>query len=388
MKYLSEFDLNLRYHFSEILNTPLAKPYWVYISLTHNCNFNCQMCGVKKILRGHELDIDVLKRSLKEIAGWGSDCVVMLTGGEIFLRKDIFEIIGYASSLGINIEAVSNGSQINNPQFAKKIIDSGLKNIAISLDGANSKTHDYIRGVDGAHRKAMDAIGYLCQEKRIKGAGPQISVWTTIMKENVEELYEIIALVKSAGVECLVYHPVIVNQDDMQNTIKSGLFWIGNDNIGALKQQIDKIAEHQKKDNLIAFLHDPYLWLGYFQGTLRRKDWRCNPFVFVDIGPDGFVRSCGPAFGNIKEMSLNDCLQTKDAKKARERMRACPKPCLQTCWAWPQADHLDSIVKDFITKIDGSCLSNTDKKRRIKEAAGLLTKYEQLLLKNHKTDGR
>jgi len=388
MDYLKEFETNLAYHFSEALSYLLAKPYWIFISLTHQCNFNCQMCGVKKILRGYELDFNLLKRVLKEIASWNSDGVIMLTGGEPFLRKDIFEIIDYSLSLGLKTEVVTNGSQIYNPEIAKRIIDSGLQNIAISLDGVNPQTHDYIRGTDGAYKKALDAISYLCQEKKIRNDGPQISVWTTIMNENIEELYEIIFLVKDLGVECLVYHPVIVKQEDMQNTIKSGQFWIRYDQIGVLKEQIDKIVDYQKQNGLVAFLHNPYLWLKHFQGLTTKKDWRCNPFVFVDIGPDGFVRSCGPAFGNIKEMSLGACLETKEAKKAREGMQRCQKPCLQTCWAWPEADSLINAVRNFTYQVENLDGNNGDKAKTIKEGLELLTKYEDLALRNYKKDGR
>jgi MoaA/NifB/PqqE/SkfB family radical SAM enzyme len=341
------------------------------------------MCGVKKILRGYELDLDILKKTLDEVASWNSDCVIVLTGGEPFLRKDIFDIIDYSVSLGLNTEVISNGILINNPQIAKRIINSGLQNIAISLDGANPQTHDYIRGQEGAYRKVLDAIGYLHQEKRIKNYGPQISVWTTIMKENIEELYEIAFLTKDLGVECLVYHPVIVNQDDMQNTIKAGQFWITEDKIMILKQQIDKIVDFQKKDGLVVFLHDPYLWLKYFQGTLTKEDWRCNPFVFINIGPDGYVRSCGPAFGNVKEMSLTDCLTSPAAKRARERMQRCQKPCLQTCWARPDADSLTDIVKNFLCQLKNFNGNNGEKKKIIKKGFELLTKYEDLIRKNY-----
>jgi len=64
------------------------------------------MCGVKNILQEFELDTDVLKKNLKEIAGWGSDCVVLLTGGEPFLRKDIFDIIDYAVSYNGTVQYV------------------------------------------------------------------------------------------------------------------------------------------------------------------------------------------------------------------------------------------------------------------------------------------
>lgn len=376
---LKKFNSDLEYHFSEIISRPLAKPYWIYISLTHKCNFDCQMCGVKKILKEYELDFNLLRKVLDEVASWNSDCVIMLTGGEPFLRKDIFEIIGYSVSLGLKTEVVSNGSFINNPHIAERIICSGLQNIAISLDGTNPQTHDYIRRINGAYKKALDAISYLTQEKKIKGKGPQISVWTTIMKENIKELYEIIFLAKELGVECLVYHPVIVVQDDMQNTIRSGSFWIKEEEIKILKEQIDKIVEYQQQNGLVAFLHDPYLWLKYFEGTLTKEDWKCNPFVFIDIGPDGYVRSCGPAFGNIKEISLTECLYTKEAQKARNRMKRCQNPCLQTCWARPESDSLDGIVQNFIFKVKESNLYDGKKQKIIKEALRILTKYERLI---------
>ncbi|HCD37914.1 MAG TPA: hypothetical protein DEQ77_04175, partial [Candidatus Omnitrophica bacterium] len=177
INYLDEYKSNLGFHFSEILNIPLAKPYWIFISLSHKCNLDCRMCGVKHVLKGQELEFDLVKKALDEVAGWDSDCVVLFTGGEPFLRKDIFNIISYSVSLGLKTEVVSNGSLINNPQIAKSIIDSGLKNIAISLDGAHADTHDYIRASAGAHKKATDALRYLSQAKRIKGPGPQISAW-------------------------------------------------------------------------------------------------------------------------------------------------------------------------------------------------------------------
>lgn len=382
LNILNEYNLNLGFFFSGIVNQPLVKPYWIFISLTHDCNFNCQMCGVKRILKGYELDFGILKKALDEVASWDTDCVIMLTGGEPFLREDIFEIINYSVSLGLKTEVVSNGSLISSPQIAQRITESGLQNIAVSLDGVSPQTHDYIRGAEGGYRKALDALSYLCEAKKAKGSGPQISVWTTIMKENVEELYEIIFLAKDLGVECLVYHPVIVNQADMQNTIKAGHLWITQDGIGILKQQIDKIVDYQKKNGLVAFLHESYLWVNYFQGTLTKKGWKCNPFVFIDIGPDGNVRSCGPAFGNIKEMDLTVCLNTPEAKKARERMTLCEKPCLQTCWARPEADSLTHIVEDFLFQLKSFDGDNGEKKKIIKGGIKLLTKYEDLIHQN------
>lgn len=378
---LNEYRRNVEFNFSELSSMPFSKPYWIFISLSHRCNLDCRMCGVKHVLKGEDLDFDAVKKALDEVAAWNSDCVVLFTGGEPFLRKDIFDIIDYSVSLGIKTEVVSNGSLINNPRFATSIIDSGLKNIAVSLDGVCAATHDSIRAVDGAHSMAVNALSHLSQAKKNKGRGPQISAWVTIMNENVPELYDIISLAIKNGVECLVYHPVIVVQDDMQNTVKSSGLWIGEDKMGKLKEQIDKIVGYQKEHGLVAFLHDPYHWLEYFRGNLTRERWKCNPFVFIDIGPDGLVRSCGSAFGSIKDMTIEACLNTKEAHKAREKMSRCQRPCLQTCWSRPEADSLREIINNFIGKVRKLETGKIEKKRVLEKGLELLSGYEGLIAK-------
>ena len=377
MNILREFETNLSYHFSEILEKPMAKPCWIFFSLSHKCTYNCQMCGVVKILKGYELRAEEVKRVFSEISQWDWDFTIVITGGEPFLRPDIFDIFRYAEGLKLNVEVVSNGSLIDQV-MAENIMSSGLKNIAISLDGAKEETHDLIRQ-PGAFKKAIQALRLLVAAKKKYGSGPQISVWTTIMKENVRELFDIISLARGLGVECLVYHPVIVAQEDMQNTSSNARFWLKDTDILELKKQIDRIVGYQKRKGLVAFLHDPYLWIKHFKGELTRKEWKCNPFVFTNIGPDGEVRSCGAAFGNINKMSFQECLNSDEAYRARNTMKNCTKPCLQTCWANPQADSLPVIIESLISNMKKSGLDKESKKKLLSAALSRLDYYEEML---------
>jgi MoaA/NifB/PqqE/SkfB family radical SAM enzyme len=371
---LKKFETGLAYHFSELLEQPLAKPLWIYISLSHKCTYHCQMCGVVDILQGHELHKDAVKKLFDEIAAWGPGPTIVLTGGEVFLRGDVFEIIAYGAEKGLTIEAVSNGSLITK-DLADKIIASGLSNIAVSLDGAREATHDAIRQ-PGAYRKAVTALKHLSGSKRGRGRGPQISTWVTIMRENVQELYDIIPVVKDAGAECLVYHPVIVNQEDMQNTSPQARFWLKENDIAVLKGQIDRIVAYKDRHGMVAVLHDPYMWIKHFRGELTKSEWKCNPFVFLNVGPDGDVRSCGAAFGNIKDLSLDECLRTKEADACRRTMMNCRKPCLQTCWADPDSDNLGNIVDAFIGGVGKSTLDKKSKRELLRRASRVLADYE------------
>ncbi len=372
---LEKFKRDIDFYFSEVFNFPFAKPYWFYLSLSHKCTYRCKMCEVVKILNNFELTTIEAKRIIDEIAALEKDSTLVITGGEALIRHDIFDIIDYAVNKGVKTELVSNGCLIN-ADTAKKIISSGLRNIAISLDGAREETHDSIRE-KGAFNKAVNALMMLTEEKRKNKTGPQVSVWTTIMRENVRELSDVIPLVSRIGVECLVYHPVIVAQDDMQNTYQNAPFWLKGEDLEILEEQISRINEYREKNGLIALLHDPYLWLDYFKGSLSKKQWKCNPFVFINIGPDGFVRSCGPAFGNIKELSLEEILNTNEACSARKNMQLCNKPCLQTCWANSDSDSLLNIVKLFIQRVNQS----GDKGSFLKEALTILQQYEDKVRK-------
>jgi len=378
--FFKEFETDLAYHFGALLNKPLIKPHWVYISLLHKCNLKCAMCGVSKILRKHKLSFEEVKKILDEVSSWNSDSRIQLTGGEPFLRKDIFDIINYSANKGLITEIVSNGTLINQEK-AKKIIDSNLWGIEISLDGAKAESHDNIRGVKKGFEKTINTLKFLVEEKRKKKKGPQISIWTTIMKQNISELKEIAELGKEIGVDCVVYHPVILSQTDMQNTNHRGSLWVPKEKLDILRQEIHKLVKFQKKNGLIAFLHDPYWFIKYFDKSISKKDWKCNPLEFINIGPNGSVQSCGGDFGTVKTMTLGESMNTKKSEMSRELMKRCEKPCLQTCWARPSADNLTTIFRTFFKNLEKSKLSKSEKKEYLIKSLGLLNKHESMTRK-------
>lgn len=376
---LENFKLNLDFYFAELLNKPLVKPHWIYFDLSHKCNYDCIMCGVNKILKGYYLSFEQIKKTLNEIKNWRDSekhTRIMLTGGEPFLRKDIFNIIEYATSFNIPTDIVSNGSLITKG-IAKKLINSKLENIAISLDGIKPETHDKIRGKKGAFKKTVQGIKLLISEKKEVGKGPKICVWTTIVESNIKELYDILIFVKKLGVECLVYHPVILNPTDMQHTFYEGKLWPSKESLKVLKKNLDKIIAYKEKQGLVEFLHDTYLFLDYFKNNLTKRDWKCNPFEFISIGPDYSVQSCGESFGNLKNSDLDTVLNSNKAKRIRQKMKVCKKNCLQTCWARPEADNLSIIKFNFLKKIES--FSKDEQKLLLKEASKIIRGYKEIL---------
>lgn len=148
------------------------RPYHAQWLLTHRCNYRCRGCNVwreKPPSQGEEVSTDYVKKGLDVLHKLGT-MEIVLSGGNPLLRDDIDEIIDYASRFFITT-IYDNGS------MAVKKIDALKKAdfVAISLDSLDEKKFDYIRGVNGAWKTAMNAVETLKQEGIPVGVSPTIS---------------------------------------------------------------------------------------------------------------------------------------------------------------------------------------------------------------------
>lgn len=156
-------------------------PYSAVLELTLHCNMKCIHCGSSAgTSRTSELTTQQWITVCDELHKLGCKEVTLI-GGEVFLRKDWFEIATAIRSNAMNINIVSNGYGIN------KQILSQLKSIephavGISIDGGLASTHDSIRGVKGSYKKCLHCLHILTT------AGIPTTVVTTIHALNIKEL--------------------------------------------------------------------------------------------------------------------------------------------------------------------------------------------------------
>ncbi len=122
---------------------------------------------------------------VRAIFGAGSQLV--LSGGEPLLRPDVYELVEYASSLGLRVALASNGTLID-LEVARKLKQAGLDELAISIDGATKTSHDHIRGVQGAFDAAIQGA------LNAKKTGLSLQLHFTLMESNVNELPSLIEL--------------------------------------------------------------------------------------------------------------------------------------------------------------------------------------------------
>lgn len=161
--------------------------------ITRNCNLNCVHCRAAATRGPYsgELDTAAARRLIDQIAEVGNP-IVILTGGEPLMRPDIFEVAAYGTSKGLRMVMAPNGTLITE-SAAAKMAESGIKRISISIDGADSSSHDRFRGVDGAFAGAMRGIA------NAKAAGIEFQINTTVSKANLAQIPAIQQLALELG---------------------------------------------------------------------------------------------------------------------------------------------------------------------------------------------
>jgi len=161
--------------------------------ITLKCNLNCLHCGSSAGLsRVNELSKKETIKVCEDLAEIGTKGVALM-GGEIFLRKDWYEISKKIKKLGMALSIVSNG-YVNPKNFIKKMTKIEVDSLSIGLDGVK-KTHNFIRGREDAFDKTIKFID------EANKAGLKPCPITTFHKLNLKEFHEIKELVLGKGLD-------------------------------------------------------------------------------------------------------------------------------------------------------------------------------------------
>jgi radical SAM protein with 4Fe4S-binding SPASM domain len=173
------------------------KPRLVFWELTKGCNLRCIHCraSATELSSPNDLSTATAKAIIDQIAEVSSP-ILVLSGGEPLFRKDIFELARYGTEKGLRVALATNGTLVTR-QVAQKIFDSGVKRVAISLDGADAATHDTFRGIPGAFDAAITGF---CN---LKDLGMSVQINTTIARHNAHQLPLVLELAKSIGADAL-----------------------------------------------------------------------------------------------------------------------------------------------------------------------------------------
>ncbi|MBI3582049.1 MAG: radical SAM protein, partial [Nitrospinae bacterium] len=157
----------------------------VFWETTAGCNLECAHCrriDVAKTLMKDDLTFEESCKMIDGLTEVGKP-ILVLSGGEPLYRPDIYDIARYAKSKGLTVALASNGTMIN-AEVAKKIVESGVQRVSISLDGIG-EPHDKLRKLKGSYDMAIRGM------KELQKVGMPVQINCTIAKHNIHQVKEI-----------------------------------------------------------------------------------------------------------------------------------------------------------------------------------------------------
>ncbi len=177
------------------------KPVVVW-NMTRRCNLKCVHCyaQAKDERFKDEMTTEEGKRLIDDLAAFGSP-VLLLSGGEPLMRKDLPELAGYAVEKGMRAVISTNGTLIP-PEKARILKEIGLSYVGVSLDGMEA-IHDKFRGVNGAFKKAMEGI------ENCQNAGIKVGLRFTINKFNVAEIPAVFDLLEEREIPRICFYHLV-----------------------------------------------------------------------------------------------------------------------------------------------------------------------------------
>ncbi|HOI74280.1 MAG TPA: 12,18-didecarboxysiroheme deacetylase [Syntrophales bacterium] len=187
---------------SHLLQFSADKRPVVVWNMTRRCNLKCIHCysSSRNIPYRDELTTEEGKALIADLASFGSP-VILFSGGEPLIRKDLPELAQFAVDRGMRAVISTNGTLLT-PERIRTFRAIGLSYIGVSLDGLK-ETHDFFRGVPGTFERTIRGI------RDSRDAGIKVGVRFTVNRHNVKDVPAIFDLLEAEDIpRCCFYHLV------------------------------------------------------------------------------------------------------------------------------------------------------------------------------------
>jgi AdoMet-dependent heme synthase len=169
----------------------LGVPLAVHFDITYRCNERCIHCYLDHDDHG-EMTTSEIKDVLDQVAEAGA-FLLTFSGGEIFMRRDLFELLEHARSLLFSVQLKTNGVMIRQSE-AQRLLRLGVAQIQISVYSHRPQVHDFITKLPGSLKRSVEAIRFL------KSQGLNVVIANVLMKSNTADRAGVQALARELGV--------------------------------------------------------------------------------------------------------------------------------------------------------------------------------------------
>ena len=169
-------------------------PFAIAWEVTRACAFACVHCRADAIPQKDplELNTDEGFRLIDKLAEFGSP-ILIFTGGDPMMRRDLFDLIAYATRKGLRCSLTPTATALPTLKRLREAKEAGIRRIALSLDAPVPEVHDEFRKVEGSWQRTMDIL------HRAEEVGLSVQVNTTVTSFNLELLPEMVPFIEEVG---------------------------------------------------------------------------------------------------------------------------------------------------------------------------------------------
>lgn len=169
-------------------------PEGATFELTYGCNLRCVHCynPTHRVLP-HELSTAEVFSILDQCADLGL-ASICFSGGELFVRPDVYDIFEHAKGRGLILDLLSNASLIT-PEVADRLWQTGFRQLDISIYGATEPTYERVTRKPGSYEKFRRGLQCLVSRKL------PVSVRMPVMTDNSHEVQDARILIEGMGIK-------------------------------------------------------------------------------------------------------------------------------------------------------------------------------------------
>jgi radical SAM protein with 4Fe4S-binding SPASM domain len=315
----------------------IPHPSSMWLEVTMRCNLNCRMCHQKDLRRVKQTELTLEEiNSITDQARKHSIDLIELTGGELFIRKDIIDILKYINKNKIYTKLNNNGTLINSEHMTEMKKLHYLESLVFSIDGPE-QIHNEIRGNPKAFQKATDAFRLLGKTTFLK------NISFVLMPDNSQYLEDMFKLSRDLKADRLQFMPeMFVSQKEIDATKKTLVMKDGDEIFmeikntpidssypEQMKNAIKAIYNLRKKYGLFAVIYPKISYKipdQFFTGKYSKR-LVCKCFSKLIVGVNGDVYICPfihKKVGNIKEQSIADIWNNEEMIRLRKTIAQSP----------------------------------------------------------------
>jgi len=183
---------NREYHNQRMLRADFdMAPFTIAWEVTRACAFACKHCraDAQHQPAPHELNTQESFELIDKLAEFGSP-ILIFTGGDPMMRRDLFDLIAYANQKGLRCSLTPTATALPTVERLARARDAGIRRIALSLDAASPEVHDQFRQVHGSWERTMRIL----HNANLVGLSVQVN--TTVTTFNVDRLADMVPFIQ------------------------------------------------------------------------------------------------------------------------------------------------------------------------------------------------